>query len=208
MADDVTPAGTSRSPRPVAEISSMPSGRRASSASAPSSIGTPATADADSFPPSRGEPSRTVTRTGSSLSEKAAASPVIPPPTTTTWGAAWGVCVMVYKPATYWSEQVECVWQGADDREARFGRLSAGAIGAAPALADDLDRTHADRLGACAEPGLVVDHHGVRGRHAERLEGVQVYLRRRLQRADLVGQDGRVRQRDHAQVLKHLPCAR
>src|ERR1700727_758665 len=71
MADEVTPAGTRSPPRPTAVTRSMPSGRLASSASAPSSIATPATSDADSFPPSRDEPSRTVTRT---------CSPPHPPP--------------------------------------------------------------------------------------------------------------------------------
>src|SRR5215472_529074 len=64
----------------------MPSGRRASSASAPASTGTPAMSLTDSLPPRRGDPSRTVTRTGSSLRKNAAASPAIPPPMTTTCG--------------------------------------------------------------------------------------------------------------------------
>src|ERR1700733_1193591 len=93
MGEEVPRAGTRSSPRPTAVISSMPSGRRARSASAPSSIATPATSDADSFPPSRGEPSSTVTRTGSSLRKKAADRPAIPPPITTTCAVASAVMI-------------------------------------------------------------------------------------------------------------------
>src|ERR1700678_4478246 len=67
-------------------MSPVPSGRVTSSASAPSSTGTPAISDTDSLPPSRGDPSSTVTRTGSSRRKNAAASPAIPPPTITTCG--------------------------------------------------------------------------------------------------------------------------
>src|SRR5262249_50658567 len=75
----------------------MPSGRRASSASAPSSTGTPATSEAESFPPSSGDPSRSVTLTSSSLRKNAAASPPIPPPRPATSGVV--PVVMVHKPA-------------------------------------------------------------------------------------------------------------
>src|SRR5262249_38209126 len=98
IALEVTPAGTRSPPRPVAVISPMPSGRRASSASAPSSTGTPATSEAESFPPSRGDPSRSVTLTGSSLRKNAAASPATPPPLTTTGGPV--PAVVAAKPAT------------------------------------------------------------------------------------------------------------
>ncbi len=86
MAEDVVPGVTSWSPRPTSLIRPVPSGRRMSSASAPASTATPATSETASLPPSRGDPSSTVTRTGASRRKNAAASPAIPPPTMTTCG--------------------------------------------------------------------------------------------------------------------------
>lgn len=82
----VVPGGLSSSPRPANSASSLPSGRRASIASAPASIVTPATSVAWSLPPTRGAPSRTVTLRCSPRCRRchAAARPAIPPPTTTT----------------------------------------------------------------------------------------------------------------------------
>ena len=89
IADDVGPGSVRWSPSPASAISAVPSGRVTSSASAPSSTATPAIPDTDSLPPSRGEPSSTVTRTASSRRKNAAASPEIPPPTITTCGRAF-----------------------------------------------------------------------------------------------------------------------
>ena len=89
IADDVGPGTVRWSPSPASAISAVPSGRVTSSASAPSSTATPAIPETDSLPPSRGDPSSTVTRTGSSRRENAAASPEIPPPTITTCGRAF-----------------------------------------------------------------------------------------------------------------------
>ncbi len=84
----VVPGAASWPARPAARIRPVPSGLRASSASAPSSTAIPATRETASLPPSRGEPSRTVTLTGSSRRKNAAARPAMPPPTTATLGGA------------------------------------------------------------------------------------------------------------------------
>ena len=81
---DVVPGSTRPADRPTAPIRSVPSGRLASSASAPALTGMPATSDTVSLPPSRGDPSSTVTSRPRSASRNAAASPAIPPPTTAT----------------------------------------------------------------------------------------------------------------------------
>src|ERR1700730_6976941 len=83
--------GATRSPAsPAARIRSVPSGRRASNASAPTSTAIPATSDSDSLPPTPGEPSSTTTSTGSSRRKNAAASPAMPPPPIATTGRAPG----------------------------------------------------------------------------------------------------------------------
>ena len=88
IAEDVVPGSTRSPASPTSSISPIPSGRVTSRASAPSSTATPATSDTDSLPPSRGDPSSTVTRTFTSRRKNAAASPAIPPPTITTCGRA------------------------------------------------------------------------------------------------------------------------
>jgi len=88
IAAAVLPGATRRPASPAARIRPVPSGLRASSASAPSSTAIPATSETASLPPSRGEPSRTVTLTGASRRKNAAASPAMPPPAMTTLGGA------------------------------------------------------------------------------------------------------------------------
>ena len=84
-----TAPGLTRCPSsPAPRISSTPSGRRASRASAPSSTLTPAISASDSLPPSRAAPSSTITCTGSPRRKYAAASPAMPPPTIATTGRA------------------------------------------------------------------------------------------------------------------------
>src|ERR1700722_5388747 len=166
-------------------MSPMPSGRRASSASAPSSIDTPATSDADSFPPSRGDPSRTVTRTGSSLRKNAAASPAIPPPMPPPAGVV--PAVIVLKPATGGRPPGPALGRVARRRrsEQRLHVEQGRNHGEVPAcardrdvdaVAGDLDGADADRLGPHAVPRLVVDEHRVGGGDAEVGQGGDVDL--------------------------------
>src|ERR1700722_12084200 len=163
----------------------MPSGRRASSASAPSSIDTPATSDADSFPPSRGDPSRTVTRTGAPARKKAAASPAIPPPMTTTCGGV--PVVIVLKTATAGGPPGPALGRIARRRRSQqrlhveqgrnHGEVPARARARdVDAVAGNLDGADADRLGPHAEPRLVVDEHRVGGGDAEVGQGGDVDL--------------------------------
>ena len=82
-------AGVTRSsPAPTRVARSMPSGRTASMASAPTSTRWPATRSRRSLPPSRSLPSSTVTSAEGTVrsASRAAVRPAMPPPTTTTWG--------------------------------------------------------------------------------------------------------------------------
>ncbi len=120
----VVPGRTRCPVRPTAPISPVPSGRRVSSASAPSSTATPATSETVSFPPSRGDPSKTVTWHGVRRRKNAAASPAMPPPAMTTAGAGPG-------------RLTRTPWQNPARRGEPGRRATAAAGPAPPASADD-----------------------------------------------------------------------
>ena len=86
MDADVVTASTSSSPSPAARARSSASGRRVSTASAPTSTGWPATEATRSLPPTCGVASSTVTAAAELRSQtaQAAARPAMPAPTTTT----------------------------------------------------------------------------------------------------------------------------